>query len=227
MRILQKILFIATAAMLGATQVQAVIFFARPYDPNLQRWIQRDPIGERGGVNLYGYVKNNPVNKVDPLGLEPGFGNPVYGANGNPVGPSTPYGPNYPLPVFGSLLPGPGQVPPGYNPSWQTGTDSRGPFVEDPNNGTKYYPHPEDEGHWPHYDDSKGGRYPEKCVKPWPGQKRPPYGDQSPNNPWPESEPPARPSVPLWELPFIVPTEFFAPFFLGPAQLYTDPNQGT
>lgn len=23
------------------------------YDPNLQRWIQRDPIGERGGINLY------------------------------------------------------------------------------------------------------------------------------------------------------------------------------
>jgi hypothetical protein len=34
------------------------------------RWINRDPIAERGGVNLYGFVENDPVNGVDPLGLE-------------------------------------------------------------------------------------------------------------------------------------------------------------
>jgi RHS repeat-associated protein len=33
-------------------------------------WLSRDPIGERGGLNLYGYVLNNPVRWVDPLGLE-------------------------------------------------------------------------------------------------------------------------------------------------------------
>ncbi|MGC2579249.1 MAG: RHS repeat-associated core domain-containing protein, partial [Terrimicrobiaceae bacterium] len=32
-------------------------------------WLNRDPIEENGGVNLYGYVANNPVNGVDPLGL--------------------------------------------------------------------------------------------------------------------------------------------------------------
>ncbi len=44
----------------------------RPYDPALGRWLTRDPIGERGGLNLYGYSFNNPVNYWDPLGLDPG-----------------------------------------------------------------------------------------------------------------------------------------------------------
>lgn len=42
----------------------------RFYDPGLARWISRDPIAEAGGANLYGYVANNPVNWVDPLGLD-------------------------------------------------------------------------------------------------------------------------------------------------------------
>jgi RHS repeat-associated protein len=44
---------------------------ARYYHPGLQRFIGEDPIGfEGGGVNLYGYVGNNPLRSVDPLGLE-------------------------------------------------------------------------------------------------------------------------------------------------------------
>lgn len=41
----------------------------RAYSPTLGRWLSRDPIGEAGGLNLYGYVLNDPVNLIDPLGL--------------------------------------------------------------------------------------------------------------------------------------------------------------
>jgi RHS repeat-associated protein len=41
---------------------------ARYYDPRLGRFLSPDPIGHRGGVNLYAYVVNNPVNLVDPTG---------------------------------------------------------------------------------------------------------------------------------------------------------------
>ena len=55
----------------------------RFYDPNLQRWLNRDPLGEAGGLNLYGFVGNNPINLIDPYGLEVGFGEgliPVWGS---------------------------------------------------------------------------------------------------------------------------------------------------
>jgi RHS repeat-associated protein len=42
----------------------------RHYDPNLQRWLSGDPLGEAGGINLYGFVGNSPLNLVDPFGLE-------------------------------------------------------------------------------------------------------------------------------------------------------------
>ncbi|WP_411845251.1 RHS repeat-associated core domain-containing protein [Roseibacillus persicicus] len=41
----------------------------RYYDPVIGRWPSRDPIGERGGVNLYGFVENSPIQKSDYLGL--------------------------------------------------------------------------------------------------------------------------------------------------------------
>lgn len=47
-----------------------VLAMYRAYMPEIGRWISRDPIGEMGGLNLYGYVSNNPTNLIDFLGLE-------------------------------------------------------------------------------------------------------------------------------------------------------------
>ena len=44
-------------------------FLHRWYDSKDGRWLSRDPIGVNGGVNLYNYTDNNPVNRVDVTGL--------------------------------------------------------------------------------------------------------------------------------------------------------------
>jgi len=41
----------------------------RFYDPNLQRWINRDPIAEEGGINVHAFVENSPFFFVDLYGL--------------------------------------------------------------------------------------------------------------------------------------------------------------
>jgi RHS repeat-associated protein len=42
----------------------------RAYDSDLGRWLNRDPLAQQGGLNLYAYVANNPINEFDLLGLE-------------------------------------------------------------------------------------------------------------------------------------------------------------
>ena len=69
MKTLRKTLF-AIAVIIFTAQAHAVMYEARPYDPNMGRWMSRDPIGEEGGINLYAFVENDPANKWDILGLE-------------------------------------------------------------------------------------------------------------------------------------------------------------
>lgn len=42
----------------------------RVYDPGSARWLSRDPIGEIGGLNLFGYASQNPLRWTDPLGYD-------------------------------------------------------------------------------------------------------------------------------------------------------------
>jgi len=45
----------------------------RAYDADTGRWLNRDPLGEAGGINLYQYVANNPLGSTDLLGLQGNF----------------------------------------------------------------------------------------------------------------------------------------------------------
>ena len=57
------------------------------YNPQTGHWINRDPIGEKGGLNLYAYVGNTPQNSYDILGeLQVGDDIPVKDKDGNSLG---------------------------------------------------------------------------------------------------------------------------------------------
>jgi RHS repeat-associated protein len=57
---------------LATPDAPGVSFFRnRWYTAETGRWLQEDPIGVAGGVNLYQYVGNNPVAFTDPFGLCP------------------------------------------------------------------------------------------------------------------------------------------------------------
>lgn len=51
-------------------EAQLYHYRARAYDPVMGRFLQTDPIGYDDGPNIYAYVRGNPVNGVDPSGLD-------------------------------------------------------------------------------------------------------------------------------------------------------------
>ena len=54
--------------------------YHRYYDPKVGRYLTPDPIGLDGGINLFTYVEDNPINEIDPFGLSKWY--PVPGKPG-------------------------------------------------------------------------------------------------------------------------------------------------
>ncbi len=69
---------------------------ARYYNPSFQRFISGDPIGFNGGINLYAYVGDDPIDFADPLGL--GKKPPRRPKPGKPRPPCPPTPPTPPPP---------------------------------------------------------------------------------------------------------------------------------
>ncbi len=62
----------------------------RTYNPVLGRWVQRDPIGYSGGINLYEYVGGRAVVGMDPSGTQgQGSFQYIWQGPGTPVPPNT------------------------------------------------------------------------------------------------------------------------------------------
>jgi RHS repeat-associated protein len=80
-------------------------YLYRFYDPNLQRWTNRDPLEESAGLNLYTAFRGDPVGFVDPLGLQliipvPGRPRPPGALPWpfpQPLYPHRPSGPTHPI----------------------------------------------------------------------------------------------------------------------------------
>lgn len=53
--------------------VSTVAFGRSSYSPELGRWVNRDPIEEKGGMGLYSFVANHSLKHVDKLGMAPWY----------------------------------------------------------------------------------------------------------------------------------------------------------
>jgi RHS repeat-associated protein len=52
--------------------------YHRYYDPKIGAYINQDPIGLKGGANLYRYAFQNPISLIDPVGLQ--YSDPSMGS---------------------------------------------------------------------------------------------------------------------------------------------------
>lgn len=154
-------------------------------------------LGLNGGLNIYAYVHQQPMQYVDPLGLA--------------IGDVPPPPPGYDPRTW-------------TNGTWPNGkTYLKGP---DGTTYTMHTEDEEHWRHWdkngPNGEDQ--GMCPEKSAKPYSNQKQPPFGKQSASDPNGDAAPweapqesPVRPSYPTDELPPI-----FVPPMLSPC--ITSPN---
>ena len=67
-----------------------VMYPLRPYYPPTGRFLCKDPIEEDGGINLYGFVGNDPVDSFDPLGLETFYGHELLDKGTDPFNADIP-----------------------------------------------------------------------------------------------------------------------------------------
>jgi RHS repeat-associated protein len=95
------------AGMFWCPETSLAITHFRDYDPNLGRWLSRDPLENaeiQQGPNLYAYVRNSPPNLVDPSGkaevILPG-GVRIWVPDPVPYKPPPPVNPNYVTPPTG------------------------------------------------------------------------------------------------------------------------------
>ena len=60
------------------TETGLLYYGYRYYNAETGRWLNRDPVEEQGGLNLYGFVDNDSINYVDDLGHnKKGYTGPV------------------------------------------------------------------------------------------------------------------------------------------------------
>ena len=55
------------------SETKLLEYQCRKYNPNLGRWMSRDPIGEKGGLNLLAFVFNQTIEQVDDIGRAPRY----------------------------------------------------------------------------------------------------------------------------------------------------------
>ncbi len=108
-----------------------VYFGRRYYSPQFARWVTADPIGFEGGPNLYAYVLNNPLMRVDLYGLYPEsghkpafhFGPRHFKASSYFIGKAVEYLCHHliPIPIVNDICSGIGRVMAGEGFSMHTG----------------------------------------------------------------------------------------------------------
>ncbi len=91
-------------------ELALVYYNYRHYNPMDGRWINRDPIAEEGGWNLYAFVKNSPQDKYDGLGFQVVM--PIHAATGVPGYNRPPNIPGWGTALLNFLLWLTGNVPP-------------------------------------------------------------------------------------------------------------------
>lgn len=106
---------------------------ARVYHPQIGRFVQPDPIGYAAGMNLYGYVRGDPVNFTDPLGLQAASQVEDIDVNGRSCaergGKMNAQG-ECKMPVYSGFNPAIFGSGPGFSPGLGGGDDYQGPPTE-------------------------------------------------------------------------------------------------